>query len=130
MGSLGEGSARRGLGQDKRTDGRRRIFFNNYNKKPTSTDAKHDGIVPYTIESTGMHDISISDSSYHNRNNPKSYIGRARLSRSRALFRSKFLGFAARQTPNLAQKVNAKERPNTILSSTRWHQFGVQFVQT
>jgi len=59
MGSLGEESARRGLGQDKRTDGRWYIFFNNYNKKPTSTDAKHDGIVPYTFGSTNMHDIGI-----------------------------------------------------------------------
>ena len=63
MGSLGEGSARRGLGQDKRTDGRRGIFLNNYNKKPTSTDTKHDGIVPYTIGSTDMHDIGVSTSS-------------------------------------------------------------------
>jgi hypothetical protein len=77
MGSLGEGSARRGLGQDKRTDGRRGVFFNNYNKKPTSTDAKHDGIVPYTIGRTHIHDIRVSDTSYHNRNNLKSDTGRA-----------------------------------------------------
>jgi hypothetical protein len=59
MGSLGEGSAQRGVGQDKRTDSRRGILFNNYNKKPTSTDAKHDGIVPYTFGSTNMHDIGV-----------------------------------------------------------------------
>jgi hypothetical protein len=30
-----------------------------YNKKPASTDAKHDGFVPYPIGSTKMHEIAV-----------------------------------------------------------------------
>jgi uncharacterized protein YqjF (DUF2071 family) len=66
-----------GRRQDKRTDGRRGIFFNNFNKKHTSTGAKHDGIVPYTVSRTDAHRLGISISSRHYRNNPKFEIGRA-----------------------------------------------------
>ena len=116
--------------QDKRTDGRWYIFFNNYNKKPTSTDAKHDGVVPYTMEARKcttsgyrIHQIITETISNPIPGAPDSH-GRA------PSFVRNLLGFAAHKTPNFAQKVNAKDRPNTVLSSRRWHLFGIQFVQT